>query len=85
VESREQTIGGLTGPQLTLENQSGAYVPVVHVPPGPLQIDTGRRLSITFLDTPDGLLAVMVGGSVALWSDAVAAADPVLASVTIGS
>lgn len=85
VDSSEQTIGGLTGPQLTVENRSGAYVPVIRVLPGPLQIDTGRRLSITFLDTPDGLLAVMVGGSVDRWADATAAADPVLASVTIGS
>ena len=39
--------------------------PVMVVPPGPLGIDPGRRLWVAFLDTPDGLLAVMVGGSVA--------------------
>jgi microcompartment protein CcmL/EutN len=55
------------------------------VPPGPLGIDPGRRLWVAFLDTPDGLLAVMVGGSVAEWQAALDAAEPVLESVRIGS
>jgi hypothetical protein len=54
------------------------------VPPGALGIDPGRRLWIAFFDTPDGLLAIMVGGSVARWDDALAAAEPVLESVQIG-
>jgi hypothetical protein len=35
-------------------------------------------------DTPDGVVAVMVGGSVARWDDALRLAEPVLESVTIG-
>ena len=36
------------------------------------------------LATPDGLLAVMVGGSVERWDDALLEAEPVLESVIIG-
>ena len=53
-------------------------------PLGALGIDIGRRLWIAFFDTPDGLLAVMVGGSVSKWDEALAAAEPVLESVRIG-
>jgi hypothetical protein len=54
------------------------------VPPGPLTIAPDRRLWVSFLDTDEGLLAVMVGGSVARWDEALAAAEPILESVTIG-
>jgi hypothetical protein len=57
---------------------------VLHAPPGALSISPGRRLWIAFFDTPDGLLAIMVGGSVAKWEEALAVAEPVLESVTIG-
>lgn len=50
-----------------------------------MSISPGRRLWIAFLDTPDGLLAIMVGGSVATWDEALAVAEPVLESVTIGA
>jgi hypothetical protein len=39
---------------------------------------------IAFLDAPDGLLAIMVGGTVARWDEALSAAEPVLESVRIG-
>ena len=55
------------------------------VPPGPLGIDPGRRLWVAFLDTPDGLMAVMVGGSAAEWHEAMDVAEPVLESIQIGS
>ncbi len=84
IESSESRIGGLTGSQVTVENAGDAHAQVMQVPPGALGIDPGRRLWIAFFDTPDGLLAIMVGGSVARWDDALAAAEPVLESVRIG-
>jgi hypothetical protein len=84
VESSESRMGGMTGRQVTVENSGEAHATVFVVPPGPLGIDPGRRLWIAFFDTDDGLLAVMVGGSVARWTDALDAAEPVLESVTIG-
>ena len=45
----------------------------------------GRRLWIALFDTPDGVLAVMVGGSVAGWEGALSAAEPVLESIVIGA
>jgi hypothetical protein len=53
------------------------------VPPGDLGIDSGRNLWIAFFDTEDGVLAIMVGGSTAKWDQSLAAAEPVLETVTI--
>ena len=85
IESGDSRIGGLDGLQVTVENSGDAHASVLVVPPGALGIDPGRRLWTAFFDTPDGLLAIMVGGSVATWDDALAAAEPVLESVRIGS
>jgi len=85
VESSESRIGGLTGAQATVENAGGAHAAVIDVPPGPLGIDPGRRLWIAFFETDDGLLAIMVGGSVERWEEALLTAEPVLESVEIGS
>lgn len=84
LESSESRIGGLTGSQVTVENAGDAHARVMQVPPGALGIDPGRRLWIAFIDTPDGLLAIMVGGSVAMWDEALDAAEPVLESIRIG-
>ena len=84
VETSDSRIGGLDGLQVTVDNSGDAHATVMQVPPGPLGIDPGRRLWIAFFDTPDGLLAIMVGGSVAQWDEALAAAEPVLESVQIG-
>ena len=84
LESSESRIGGRTGSQVTVENAGDAHARVMQVPAGALGIDPGRRLWIAFFDTPDGLLAIMVGGSVAMWDEALAAAEPVLESVRIG-
>ena len=84
VESSDSRIGGLDGLQVTVDNSGDAHATVMQVPPGPLGIDPGRRLWIAFFDTPDGLLAIMVGGSVAHWDEALAAAEPVLESAQIG-
>ena len=86
VESSTSLIGGLNGFQVTVENPSGTIgdAQVLHVPPGALSISPGRRLWIAFFDVPDGVLAIMIGGSVANWQEALDAAEPVLESVTIG-
>jgi hypothetical protein len=79
-------IDGVSGIVVEIENPASADgdVQVLHVPPGPLYISPSRRLWIAFLDRPEGLLAIMVGGSVAKWDAALRTAEPVLESVTIG-
>ena len=84
LESSESRIGGLTGAQVTVENSGDTHAEVIDVPPGPLGIDPGRRLWIALFDTDDGLLAIMVGGSVDRWDEALLIAEPVLESVRIG-
>lgn len=84
LETSESRIGGLVGSQVTVENAGQGRANVMAVPPGPLGIDPGRRLWMAFFDTDAGLLAIMIGGSAATWDAALAAAEPVLESVTIG-
>ena len=84
LETSESRIGGLIGSLVTVENAGNGHARVMQVPVGALGIDPGRRLWIAFFDTPDGLLAIMVGGSVARWEDTLAAAEPVLESVRVG-
>ena len=84
VESSGSRIGGLDGSQVTVENAGETHARVMQVPPGALGIDPGRRLWIAFFDTPDGLLAIMVGGSTERWDEALLTAEPVLESVEIG-
>ena len=86
VESSSSQIGGLTGYQITVENPADKVgdAQVLHVPPGALSISPGRRLWCAFFDTLGGVLAILVGGSVAKWDDSLDAAEPVLESVTIG-
>ncbi len=86
VESSASRIGGLDGFQVTVENPAAATgdAHILEVPVGAVSISPGRRLRVVFFDTPVGLLAIMVGGSVAKWDAALAAAEPVLESVTIG-
>jgi hypothetical protein len=84
VETSESRMGGLTGAQVTVENSGATHAEVIDVPPGPLGIDPGRRLWIAFFETDDGLLAIMVGGSIERWDEALLTAEPVLESVRIG-
>lgn len=84
VETSASRIGGLEGHQVTVENAGAIDAQVMRVPPGPLTILPGRRLWIAFFDTPDGILAIMVGGSVAAWDDALLTAEPVLESILVG-
>jgi hypothetical protein len=77
-------MSGLDGFTIEVENAADGDVPVLRVPAGPLAISPERRLWVSFFDTPNGVLAVMVGGSVARWEDSLAIAEPVLESVRIG-
>lgn len=85
IETSVSRIGGLSGAQVTVENAGDAHAEILDVPPGPLGIDPGRRLWIAFFETDDGLLAVMVGGSVERWDEALLTAEPVLESVRISA
>ncbi len=82
--SSESRIGGLTGELVEVENGGSEHSSVIDVPPGPLGIDPGRRLWIAFFETDAGLLAIMVGGSIERWEEALVTAEPVLESVEIG-
>jgi hypothetical protein len=77
-------LSGLEGFTVEVENAVGRDVPVLRVPAGPLGISPERRLWVSFFDTPDGVLAVLVGGSVDRWDNTLAIAEPVLESVRIG-
>lgn len=79
----EARVGGLTGRVVEVRNTSGAHVSILGVPPGTLGIDSGRALWVAFLDTEDGLLAIMVGGPSEGWEEALAIAEPVLESVVV--
>jgi len=85
LDESESRLGGLAGFNLEVENSGGSHAPILDVPVGRLGIDSGRRLWISLFDTDDGLLAVMVGGSVAQWDRALRLAEPVLESIVIGS
>jgi len=83
IETSTSRIGGLEGTQVTVENIIDDVAPFMNLPPGEIGINVGRRLRIAFFDTDDGLLAIMVGGSVEKWEEALAAAAPVLESIEI--
>jgi len=85
LESHVTQIGGLDGEILIVENDGTGGAPVMRTLPGPLSILPGRRLEINLFTTPDGILAILVGGSIAKWNEAAAAAQPVLDSIKIGS
>jgi hypothetical protein len=85
VGESDSSIGGLSGRVVEIENRSGQHAGVMLVGPGELGIDSGRKLWIAFLATPDGLVAVMVGGSAAKWQDTLDAAEPVLETIRFGA
>lgn len=85
IDQSGSRIGGLEGWNVVVENTGSADASMLRVPPGPLAISPGRRLWIALFDTPEGVLAIMVGGSVAEWEAALEAAEPVLESVAIVS
>lgn len=77
-------LGGLEGFTVEVDNQRDSTSPVLEVPAGMLAIDPDRRLWISLFDTGDGVLAVIVEGSVSGWERALAVAEPVLESIVIG-
>jgi len=84
VETSSSRIGGLDGSHVTVENTSDEVASFMVLPPGTIGINSGRRLWIAFFDTDDGLLAIMVGGSIEKWDEALAVAEPVLETIEIG-
>jgi hypothetical protein len=85
IDESESRLGGQTGTVLEVENPGPAPAPIFDVPAGRLGIDADRRLWIALFDTPDGVLAVMVGGSTADWEHALTVAEPVLESIVIST
>lgn len=88
-EPEPVTMGGLPGTRVLLETtdpdiEAERFVQVLRVPAGPLSIASGRRLQVDFFDTADGLIAVLLGGSVREWQRTQEAADPVLRSIRLG-
>jgi hypothetical protein len=83
VETSTSQMGGLEGSQITVENAEAEAAEFMRVPQGTIALESGRRLWIAFFDTDEGLLAVMVGGSIERWDEALATAEPVLESLEI--
>lgn len=83
-------IGGLEGTRIVVETidppetEPPLFRPVLVTAAGPLSIASGRRLQVNLFDTPNGVLAILVGGSIAEWDRALQASEPVLESVAIG-
>lgn len=86
IETSTSLMDGLEGSQVTVENGAGTTNwGVLQSRDWSVHLDQGRRLWIAFFDTPDGLLAIVVNGPIDRWDEALAAAEPVLESVTIGT
>jgi hypothetical protein len=83
VDESASRMSGLEGLNVIVENRGTSPAPVMQVSAGTLSIDPGRKLWISFFDTADGLLAVMVGGSIVQWDRTLTVAEPVLESVQI--
>ena len=83
VNPRVVTIDGRAGQELTVDYAMGKSAPVIRVAAGPISILPGRRLRLVFVDTDVGVVAILVGGSVVRWEEALAVAGPVLESVLI--
>jgi hypothetical protein len=83
-------VGGLDAIRVAVETTDPADTqppimrPVLSVAAGPISIASGRRLAVTLIETPEGLLAILVGGSVANWGATLSAAGPVVESIQIG-
>ena len=84
IDESDSRIGGLAGSNVVVENRVETQASVLQLRLGMLGIDPQRRLWISLFDTPNGVLAIMVGGSVAKWDDALTTAEPVLESIVIG-
>lgn len=82
-------VGGRPGVRVVVETtdpattQPPVFREVLRVTAGPIGIASARRLQVTFLDTSAGVLAILVGGSVAQWARTLEVAQPVVESVRI--
>jgi hypothetical protein len=89
-EPESVAVGGLEGTRVVVETTDlpetdpPVFRPVLVVGAGPLSIASARRLQVNLFDTSTGVLAILVGGSIAEWDRALAMSGPVLDSVTIG-
>ena len=83
VDESGSKLGGLDGSIVVVENRGNGHASIMKVAPGLLGIDAGRKLWIGLFDTSDGVLAIMVGGSIAQWETALKSAEPVLESVFV--
>jgi hypothetical protein len=85
----EDEVGGLPAIQLEVETTDPAdteppnFRDVISAALGPLAIASGRRLQLNLVDTPHGVLAVLVGGSIANWEATLEMVRPVLDSLVI--
>ena len=84
------SIGGRPATRVIVDNtdphlQAQRFATAFSVAAGPISVASGRRLQLDLVDTADGLLAVVVGGSVRRWQAATKAADPILASIRFES
>jgi len=84
VAESESLLGGEAGVVIEVRNTSGNHTQILQLPPGRLGIDSGRELWIALFDTSDGVVAVMVGGSIDDWDHALGVAEPVLESIVFG-
>jgi hypothetical protein len=91
VGEREQiTLGGMPGIRVEVETadpldtQPPVFRDVIVAAPGALAIASARRLQLNLLDTPQGVVAVLLGGSIADWDRALELGEPVLDSIAIG-
>ena len=73
----------MSGTVVEIENAAEGHEHVMELGAGELGIDPNRRLWVGLYDTGAGVLAVMVGGSVDRWEEAMTAAEPVLESIRI--
>jgi hypothetical protein len=84
LEESEARIGGLTGRQVSIGNASDPFVGVLVVDTGVVWLETDRRMWIAFVQTPHGLVSILVNTSVANWDHGLTVAEPVLKSISIG-
>jgi hypothetical protein len=88
-EPQTVRVGGRTATRLVVETidpvdtDPPVFREVLSVPAGPIGIASGRRLQLTLLDTSRGVLAILVGGSIARWDRTLEVAMPVVESVEI--
>jgi hypothetical protein len=67
-----------------LDTTPPVFHPVIDLTPGVISIASARRLELTLLNVDGGVLAMMLGGSIAEWDHALEMGGPVMGSVQIG-